>query len=74
MEPRCYTVAAICAKLSMSVRTFRRLRADGQLPFLEEIRPRAGRVLRFRADLVDRYLSNQWTQPRLLAAARRAGR
>lgn len=48
----------------MSRRTFFRLRAKGELPYLEEIQPRSGRLLRYRADLVDRYLAGQWNQPR----------
>lgn len=62
--PRCYTVPDVLAKLQMSQRTFRRLRAAGALPFLEELQPRLGRAVRYRADLVDRYLAGQWGQSR----------
>jgi hypothetical protein len=53
---KCYTVAQLLIMLEMSRSTFFGLKATGQLPFLEELRPRLGRRLRFRADLVDRYL------------------
>jgi hypothetical protein len=48
----------------MTKRTFRRLRAAGEMPFLEELQPRLGRSVRYRADLVDRYLAGQWGQSR----------
>jgi predicted DNA-binding transcriptional regulator AlpA len=60
---RCYDVPEILAKLGMPERTFYRLRTLGQLPFLEELSPRLGRRRRYRADLVDAYLRNEW-QPR----------
>ena len=56
---RCYTVAEVRAKLKLSLSTFHRLRRLGQLPFLDELRPRLGKV--------DRYLANQWGRPRLLS-------
>lgn len=56
-EPRCYTVEQVLAALQMSARTFRRHRAAGRLPFLEELHPRFGRQPRYRADLVDAYFS-----------------
>ena len=62
--PRCYTVEMLLEKLSMSRSTFFELKRTGQLPFLEELRPRLGRRLHFRADLVDRYLAGQWIGPR----------
>jgi len=70
--PRCYTVPELLKALQMSARTFRELRAAGQLPFLEELRPRLGRRLRFRADLVDRYLAGAWGQSHYLSTHRRA--
>jgi hypothetical protein len=74
MSPhRCYTIAQVCAELKMTRRTFFTLRRTGQLPFLEELRPRAGRIVRYRADLIDRYLDGQWGQPRSFASHRRAG-
>jgi hypothetical protein len=60
--PRCYTVPQLLERLQMTMRTFRRLRAKGKMPFLEELRPRLGRSVRYRADLVDRYLAGQWGQ------------
>jgi hypothetical protein len=70
-EARCYTVPEILAKLQMPCSTFKRLKAVGRLPFLEELRPRLGRRARYRADLVDRYLAGEWGQARALFAARR---
>ena len=59
-ELRCYTIPDLLQKLQMPLTTFKRLRAEGKLPFLEELRPRLGRRVRYRADLVDRYLAGQW--------------
>jgi hypothetical protein len=70
MSPRCYTVAQILDLFTMPRRTFFTLRKAGRLPFLEELKPRIGRRIRYRADLVDRYLANQW-QPRPLSSHRR---
>lgn len=68
---RCYTVAQLLELLHMSRATFYALKAAGKLPYLEELKPRCGRRLRFRADLVDRYLAGQWGQPRAFASHRR---
>jgi len=57
--PRCYTVADLLSMLQLSRSVFFMLKSTGQLPFLEELRPRIGRKLRFRADLVDRYLAGE---------------
>lgn len=62
-DHRCYTIAEVLGHLHMTARTFQRLRAEGKLPFLEEIRPRLGRVIRYRADLIDRYLAGEWGRP-----------
>jgi hypothetical protein len=70
-EPRCYTVAQVLTRLQLSRRQFFRLKASHQLPMLEELLPRLGARPRFRADLVDRYLSNQFHQPRSLASHRK---
>jgi len=59
-ELRCYTVPEVLAKLQMAQTTFKRLKRAGQLPFLEELRPRLGRRVRYRADLIDRYLRGEW--------------
>jgi excisionase family DNA binding protein len=71
--PRCYTVAQLLGVdlLNMSRSTFFELKKAGELPYLEEIKPRSGRRLRFRADLVDRYLAGQWGQSRSFASHRR---
>jgi predicted DNA-binding transcriptional regulator AlpA len=72
-EVRCYTIPETLDKLQMTERTFFRLRRRGQLPFLEELRPRLGRIIRYRADLIDRYLAGEWGRSRLFASYRRAG-
>jgi hypothetical protein len=59
-EPRCYTVADILRLLQLTPTTYKRHKAAGALPMLEELRPRIGKRPRFRADLVDRYLAGQW--------------
>lgn len=61
-EPRCYTVPEVLGKLQMGQTTFTRLKRAGKLPFLEELKPRLGRKVRYRADLVDRYLSGEWNR------------
>lgn len=58
----CYTIRQLCDLLHMSRRTFYTLKDAGQLPFLEEIQPRLGRVVRYRASLVDAYLANQFNR------------
>jgi hypothetical protein len=66
MPPRCYTVPQLLVILQMPETTFRTLRRTGRLPFLEELQPRLGKHARYRADLVDAYLDNQWGRSRLL--------
>jgi predicted DNA-binding transcriptional regulator AlpA len=56
----CYTTADVRARLGLSRSTFFHLKRTGQLPFLEELRPRVGRVVRYRADLIDQYLAGEW--------------
>jgi predicted DNA-binding transcriptional regulator AlpA len=68
---RCYTVPQLLAALQMSRTTFKRLLHEGKLPFLEELKPRAGRP-RYRADLVDKYLAGEWARPSLAFGGRRA--
>lgn len=70
-DARCYTVPEVLAKLQMKQRTFTTLKRQGALPFLEELQPRLGRRVRYRADLIDRYLSGQWGQSRFFSSARR---
>lgn len=73
MSARCYTVAQLLGAelLNMPRRTFFTLKKAGKLPFLKEIEPRLGRRMRYRADLVDRWLDGQWNQPRSFASHRR---
>lgn len=59
---RCYTAAQIVGFLQISKCSFFALKRRGQLPFLEELRPRVGRSVRYRADLIDRYLAGEWQQ------------
>lgn len=71
-EPRCYTLPEVLERLQLTTRTYYRLKRLGKLPMLQELQPRLGRVVRFRADLVDRYLRGEWEQPRsFFGAARR---
>jgi hypothetical protein len=70
-ETRCYTVPELLAKLQMPKATFTTLKRAGKLPFLEELRPRLGRRVRYRADLVDRYLSGEWNRPTVSSFGRR---
>jgi hypothetical protein len=73
MSARCYTVAQLLGVelLNMPRRTFFTLKKAGRLPFLDELKPRLGRRIRYRADLVDRWLAGQWGQPRSFASHRR---
>jgi len=59
--PRCYTVKDLMPMLHLGRTAFYAALREGRLPFLEELRPRAGRKMRFRADLVDRYMAGDWT-------------
>lgn len=61
---RCYTVAQLLDMLALSRSTFFDLKRRGDLPFLDELKPRLGRSARYRADLVDRYLAGQWGGPK----------
>lgn len=65
--PRCYTVPQVIAMLQIPRSTFFTKLKAGKLPMLEELRPRIGRSARYRADLVDRYLENEWWPRRLQA-------
>ena len=65
---RVYTTNQLIEALQMSRRTLERHIQKRDLPFLEEVRPRAGHIRRYRADLVDRYLENRWgSAPRRIA-------
>lgn len=71
MSHPCYTQPEVRALLKVSRSTFERLLAAGQLPFVQEIKPRAGRP-RYLAAPLDRYLSGEWMQPLRSFGARRA--
>jgi hypothetical protein len=71
-ESRCYTIAEVLQKLQMTSTTFKRLKRAGHLPFLEELRPRLGRRVRYRAEPIDRYLAGEWGRSRSFASARRS--
>lgn len=70
-DRRCYTIAQICEELDICRATFFGLRNAGKLPFLEELRPRVGRKVRYRADLVDRYFANEFGRTIRLASRTR---
>lgn len=57
--------------LRLSRSTFYEALAAGQLPFLEELRPRIGGRPRYRADLVDRYLAGAWKPAPVAVPGRR---
>jgi len=73
MTARCYTAIELPGLLKMPRRTFFTLWKAGKLPFLEELKPRLGRRVRFRADLIDRYLAGQWGRVGSVGAQRRTG-
>lgn len=72
MTSRALTIAQVCEALNIPRRSFFHLRRTGQLPMLAELKPRIGRIVRYRADLVDQYLTGQWGQPRSFASHRRS--
>lgn len=55
-QRRCYTTVQICDLLNLPRSTFFRLKAEGKLP-LVELTPRLGRIVRYQAGPIDRYLS-----------------
>jgi excisionase family DNA binding protein len=71
MTPGCYTVAEVCELLQLAPSSFYEARAAGRLPFLEELRPRIGKKIRYRADLVDRYLAGAWKPAPVAVPGRR---
>ena len=71
-DARCYTLPEVLSKLQMAKTTFKTLRRAGRLPFLEELRPRLGRRVRYRADLIDQYLSGEWGRRPAAVFGRRA--
>jgi hypothetical protein len=62
-QRRGYTVDQLLHKLSMPRRTFVQLKNGGKLPFLEEL-PSIGRPVRYRAEPIDRFLTNGWAASR----------
>ena len=62
-DARCYTVSDLCVKLQIPRASLYLLKAQGRMPFLEELKPRLGRIRRYRADLVDRYLAGEYKAP-----------
>lgn len=71
MSPRALTIKQVCDALGIPRRSFFQLRKAGKLPMCQELKPRLGRVVRYRADLIDRYLAGQWGQPRSFASHRK---
>jgi excisionase family DNA binding protein len=71
--PRALTTQEVCELLNIPKRSFYHLRKTGALPMVEELKPRIGRIARFRADLIERYLEGQWGQPRSFASHRKVG-
>lgn len=57
---RAYTLAQLCEALDLPVSSYYDLKRAGKLPFVEELKPRIGKRLRFRADLIDLYLAGEW--------------
>ena len=62
--PHCYTVTQILERLQLPRRSFYDLKRRGLLPFLEELQPRLGGRIRYKAEPIDRYLQNLWNKPR----------
>jgi len=71
MSPRAFTIAQVCEALGIPRRSFFHLRRTGQLPMCEELKPRIGRVVRYRAEPIERYLDGRWGQPRSFGSHRR---
>ena len=61
---RGYTVGQLVHKLSITPSAFSHLKKAGKLPFLEELLPRLGHTVRYRAEPIDRYLANGWAASR----------
>lgn len=55
---RCYTTREAMDALNLPRRTFFYLKAKGALP-LVELLPRLGRVVRYQADPIDRWLAGR---------------
>jgi len=72
MTERLYTTPEVRTLLKLTPRTFRRLKHEGKLPFLEPLRPRLGRSERYLAAPLDLYLRGQWGKPQLVFGRRSA--
>lgn len=70
--PRALTITDVCLALNIPRRSFFHLRRSGQLPMCQELKPRIGRVVRYQAAPIERWLAGQWGQPRSFSAHRRA--
>lgn len=71
MPARCYLIPEILGLLQMSATDFKRKRAAGTLPFLQELRPRLGRRPRYLAAPIDDYLSGTFGRPHLAFGRKR---
>lgn len=69
--PRALTIADVCLALNIPRRSFFHLRRSGALPMCQELTPRIGRVVRYRAHPIERYLAGEWGQPRSFNSHRR---
>lgn len=72
IERGAYTITEVCDRISLARSTFYRLRNAGELPFLEEVRPRLGKRARYRADLVEQFVANQFNRNPLAFIGRRS--
>lgn len=57
---RAYLLPEVLEKLQMKRSTFFSLQAAGQLVMVEELKPRLGRRIRYKAEPIDRYVAGQW--------------
>lgn len=71
LQAGAYTITKVLERIDMPRRTFTRLRDAGRLPFLEEVQPRLGMRPRYRADLIEQYVSNQFNRGPLAVVRRR---
>jgi excisionase family DNA binding protein len=51
---RALTIKEVCEALNLKRRTFFSLKRAGKLPMVEELKPRLGRLVRYRPDLIER--------------------
>jgi hypothetical protein len=60
---KCYTRQQVLDLLHLKRRTFERLHAAGQLPYVQELQPGLPNHKLYRADLLDQYLAGEWGAP-----------